>query len=136
MSGAAPASAIRDVFGPEARAGGSPSHEDRPTVLCLIGFGSASLPRELFEPLVDLAGARASIHPAAGMLFVFAPPGAIDEARASSPLALADDYGSVRALTGDSEDAGEAVFPSGLRTEAIRCGDVLVPRANIRAAER
>src|SRR4029077_13223986 len=42
-----------------------------PTVLCLRGFGSAVLPRAVFEPFVALAGARAAIHTASARLFVF-----------------------------------------------------------------
>jgi hypothetical protein len=69
--GAAPAG-LRVVYGDTVTASGLPTREDRPTVLCLIGFGSAALPESLYAPLAAMAGSRAAIHTASARLFVFA----------------------------------------------------------------
>jgi len=61
---------------------GSPSRDDRPTVLCVMGFGSAALPRAVFEAFAALAGARAAIHTASARLFVFS---SADIGRAETP---------------------------------------------------
>ncbi len=104
LAGAVPAGGLRAVYGDEVSARGSPSYADRPTVLCLIGFGAAPLPREVFEPFQVLAGVRAAIHTASARLFVFAPRDAGDFALAAPALLLAPDYGAVRPLS--DEDAG------------------------------
>jgi hypothetical protein len=96
VAGAAPAGGLRVVYGDDVDASGRPTVDDRPTVLCLIGFGSAALPAEVWDPLVALAGARASIHSASARLFVLATA---DRATlpATVPLvSLADDHASVR----------------------------------------
>ena len=70
------------VYGDTVTASGSPSRDDRPTVLCLMGFGSAVLPRAVYEPFAALAGARAAIHTASARLFVFSTA---DVGRAETP---------------------------------------------------
>jgi hypothetical protein len=47
-----------------------------------MGFGSAVLPRVVFEPFAALAGARAAIHTASARLFVFSTA---DIGRAETP---------------------------------------------------
>lgn len=131
VAGGAPAAGLRVVYGDTVTASSSASREDRPTVLCLMGFGTAAVPREVFAPLVALAGSRAAIHTATARLFVFAPAGG-DLAMPAPDVALAGDYGSVRAL-GDHEDAGVADLPSELHAAAVRHAGELVPTANIRS---
>ncbi|TMC68852.1 MAG: hypothetical protein E6J13_13285 [Chloroflexi bacterium] len=69
--GAAPAG-LRVVYGDTVTASGLATREDRPTVLCLVGFGSAALPDALYAPLAAMSGARAAIHALSARLFVFA----------------------------------------------------------------
>jgi len=71
VAGGVPPAGLRVVYGDTVTAAGAPSRDDRPTVLCLMGFGSAVLPRAVFEPFAVLAGARAAIHTASARLFVF-----------------------------------------------------------------
>ncbi len=71
VAGAVPPAGLRVVYG-------------RPTVLCLMGFGSAVLPRAIFEPLAALGGARAAIHTASARLFVFSTAD-VARAEAASP---------------------------------------------------
>jgi hypothetical protein len=130
VAGGAPAAGLRVVYGDTVSAFGLPGREDRPTVLSLVGFGSAALPREVFVPLTALAGSRAAIHSASARLFVFAAANG-EHALDVPDLALAGDYGAVRILPGPCETVGERVFPSEIRTPAIRCGDELLPSANV-----
>ena len=92
MAGAAPAGGLRVVYGDEATATGASTGTEAPTVLCLIGFGTAPLPREVFAPLAALVGARAAVHTASARLFVFAPENAGDFAQSAPSLALSDDW--------------------------------------------
>jgi hypothetical protein len=82
VAGGVPPAGLRVVYGDTVTAAGSPSRDDRPTVLCLMGFGSAVLPRAIFEPFAALAGARAAIHTASARLFVFSTA---DIGRAETP---------------------------------------------------
>jgi hypothetical protein len=82
VAGGVPPAGLRVVYGDSVTASGSPSRDDRPTVLCLMGFGSAVLPRAIYEPFAALAGARAAIHTASARLFVFSTA---DIARADTP---------------------------------------------------
>src|SRR5204862_454674 len=50
VAGGVPPAGLRVVYGDTVTASGSPSRDDRPTVLCLMGFGSAVLPRAVYEP--------------------------------------------------------------------------------------
>jgi hypothetical protein len=71
VAGGVPPAGLRVVYGDSVTAAGSPSRGDRPTVLCLMGFGAAALPRAVFEPFAALRGARAAIHTRSARLFVF-----------------------------------------------------------------
>ena len=98
----------------------------------MLGSGTATLPREIFDPFGVLAGSRAAIHTASARLFVFAPPDAVEIPRVAETVALAADYGSVRAFPGACEPAGEATFASEVQAAAVRCGGELFPRTNVR----
>ncbi len=130
VAGAAPAGGLRVVYGDDVTADGLASRDDRPTVLCLVGFGTAALPPELFRPLVAFAGSRASIHTASARLFVFA---SADAAIAGEPpaIALADDHAAVRPLGTPGEVAGVVRFPSEVESEALATDAGLVPLANV-----
>jgi hypothetical protein len=132
IAGAANASGLRVVYGEEVTARGAPARGDRPTVLCVLGSGSATLPREIFDPIGVLAGSRAAIHTASARLFVFAPADAVQIPAVTETLALAGDYASVRAFPGACETADEATFASEIRAAALRCASDLFPRANVR----
>jgi len=91
VAGGVPPAGLRVVYGDAVTAAGSPSRGDRPTVLCLMGFGSGALPRAVFEPFAALAGARAAIHTVSARLFVFSTAN-IGRAETPSPdVALTDD---------------------------------------------
>ena len=109
VAGAAPAGGLRVVYGEDVDARGAPSFEDRPTVLCLIGFGAGPLPSEVWEPLAALAGARASIHTASARLFVLAASDATSVPDRVPLLALSDDHASVRPI-GEDEPLGPNVI--------------------------
>jgi hypothetical protein len=96
VAGAAPAGGLRVVYGDDVDAHGRQTFDDRPTVLCLLGFGSAPLPSAVWDPLVSLAGERAAIHTASARLFVLAPSHRVEVAEAVPVIALADDHASVR----------------------------------------
>lgn len=130
VAGAAPAGGLRVVYGDDVTAEGLPSRDDRPTVLCLIGFGMAALPDAVFRPLVAFAGSRASVHTASARLFVFAPE---DAATAGEPpaIALADDHAAVRPLGSPGELAGVVRFPSEVESEALATDAGPVPLANV-----
>jgi hypothetical protein len=82
VAGGVPPAGLRVVYGDAVTASGFPSRDDRPTVLCLMGFGSAVVPRAIYEPFAALGGARAAIHTASARLFVFSTA---DIARAATP---------------------------------------------------
>ena len=73
VAAGAPAAGLRVVYGETVTASGAPTREDRPSVLCLAGFGGAVMPDGLFASLAALAGVRAAINSSASRLFVFAP---------------------------------------------------------------
>ena len=95
MSGAVPAGGLRSLYGESVSAHGAPSRDDAPTVLCLLGFGAARLPPQLWDPFVALNGRRAAVHVRSARLFVFAPADAVTLDRGEPALALAADWGSV-----------------------------------------
>ena len=130
VAGAAPAGGLRVVYGDDVTADGLATRDDRPTVLCLVGFGTAPLPNEVFRPLVALAGSRAAIHTSSARLFVFA---AEDAVTAGDPPAilLADDHSGVRPLDAPGELAGVVRFPSEVETEALMTAAGPVPLANV-----
>jgi hypothetical protein len=108
VAGGVPPAGLRVVYGDAVTASGSPSRDDRPTVLCLMGFGSASLPPAVFKPFAALAGARAAIHTGSARLFVFstadigqmeAPPSDV-VVRGEGPAA----YAPVASGDGDAGD--------------------------------
>lgn len=134
IAGAANASGLRVVYGEEVTARGAAARGDRPTVLCVLGSGTATLPREIFDPFGVLAGSRAAIHTASARLFVFAPPDAVQIPPATGTVALAGDYGSVRAFPGTYEPAGETTFASEVHAAAVRCAGELYPWTNVRIA--
>jgi hypothetical protein len=110
VAGGVPPAGLRVVYGDAVTASGSPSRDDRPTVLCLVGFGSAVLPPAVFKPFAALAGARAAIHTGSARLFVFstadigqteAPPSDVI-VRGEGPAAYAP-VGTPDADTGDRD---------------------------------
>jgi hypothetical protein len=133
VAGAAPAGGLRVVYGDEATASGATTGPDAPTVLCLIGFGTAPLPREVFAPLVALVGARAAVHTASARLFVFAPENVGDFAQNAPSLALSDDWLGARPLDENMALAGITRFASEIDAESVATKDGPVPVANVLA---
>ena len=133
VAGAAPAAGLSVVYGDAATASGATTGPEAPTVLCLIGFGSAPLPGEVFTPLVALVGARAAVHTASARLFVFAPENAGDFARGAPSLALANDWLGARPMDEHLTLAGRMRFPSEIEADAVSTGDGPVPVANVLA---
>ena len=133
VAGAAPAGGLRVVYGDEATASGATTGPDAPTVLCLIGFGVAPLPRDVFAPLAALAGARAAVHTASARLFVFAPESAGDFAQDAPSLALSDDWLGARPMDEHLSLAGITRFASEIEAEAVATNDGPVPVANVLA---
>lgn len=105
VGGAAPAGGLRVVYGDDVVAAGGRTSEDRPTVLCLVGFGSAALPAEVWDPLVALSGERASIHTDSARLFVLAARARLQDPKPAPALVLTDDHSSVRPFTSADEGA-------------------------------
>lgn len=133
VAGAAPAGGLRVVYGEGATASGATTGPDAPTVLCLIGFGAAPLPREVFAPLVALVGARAAVHTASARLFVFAPENAGDFAQSAPSLALSDDWLGARPIDEHLSLAGVTRFDSEIEAEAVATNRGPVPVANVLA---
>ena len=134
VAGGVPPAGLRVVYGDAVTAAGSPSRDDRPTVLCLMGFGSAALPRAVFEPFAALGGARAAIHTASARLFVFS---SADIGRAETPPSdvLMGEGPAAYAPVGRADadaDKGE-----GDREESAQRDEELTPSTNDRKpAER
>jgi hypothetical protein len=135
VAGGVPPAGLRVVYGDTVTASGAPSRGDRPTVLCLMGFGSAVLPRAIYEPFAALAGSRAAIHTASARLFVFSTA---DIGRAETPPPHVD-------LTGDRPAAERPVERADADTdesdieqeEPAQTDEELSPSASDRgAAER
>jgi hypothetical protein len=133
VAGAAPAAGLRVVYGDEATASGAAAGPEAPTVLCLIGFGTAPLPREVFAPLVALVGARAAVHTASARLFVFAPESAGDFAHSAPSLVLSDDWLGARPMSERLSLTGVARFASEIEADAVVTADGPVPIANVLA---
>jgi hypothetical protein len=131
VAGAAPAGGLRVVYGDEVTAGGGATVEDRPTVLCLLGFGNGPLPKEVYLPLVAFSGRRAAIHVGSARLFVFAPAAAFDVAPEAPALVLAGDFGGVRPLEGATSLTGTTRFPSDAFCEGLATKDGVVPVPNV-----
>ncbi|HEV8229167.1 MAG TPA: hypothetical protein VGQ86_04335 [Candidatus Limnocylindria bacterium] len=133
VAGAVPAAGLRVVYGDEIGAAGARAASDAPTVLCLMGFGVAPLPPEVFLPLVALVGTRAAVHTSSARLFVFAPESAGDFASGTPSLALSDDWLSVRPIAEELTLAGAARFASEVEADAVTTRDGPVPVANVLA---
>ena len=133
VAGAAPAAGLRVVYGEDATASGATTGPDAPTVLCLIGFGAAPLPREVFTPLVALVGSRAAVHTASARLFVFVPETAGEFAQSAPSLALSDDWLGARPIDENLALAGPARFASEIEADAVATSDGPVPVANVLA---
>ena len=131
VAGAAPAGGLRVVYGEDVTAYGGATMDDRPTVLCLLGFGTGPLPREVYVPLVALSGQRAAIHVASARLFVFAPAAALDGSLDAPALVLAGDFGGVRPLEGETSLTGVTRFASDVFAEGLATPDGVVPVRNV-----
>jgi hypothetical protein len=136
VAGAVPAAGLRAMYGEDVSAHGDPSRDDLPTVLCLLGFGTASLPASIFAPLVALAGARAAVHTASARLFVFAPASAFTVTAHAPSLALVADWGAVRPLDGPAALSGDVTFPSEIGAPAVGTPDGPIPAANVIAFDQ
>jgi hypothetical protein len=133
VAGAVPASGLRVLFGDDTGAQSKPRSGDLPTVLCLLGFGSAPLPAQIFGPLSELAGARAAIHSASARLFVFAPRDAVRPGAQAPSLALVNDWAALRPLDGTVTLGDEMVFASEIAARAVVTADGPIPAANVRS---
>lgn len=133
VAGGAPAAGLSVVYGEAATASGATTGADAPTVLCLIGFGSAPLPHQVFTPLVALVGFRAAVHAASARLFVFASESAGDFAQSSPSLALANDWLGARPIEDNMTLAGLTRFASETVADAVVTADGPVPVANVLA---
>lgn len=133
VAGAAPAGGLRVVYGDDVTASGGASLDDRPTILCLVGFGSGPLPNEVFLPFVAFNGHRAAIHVASARLFVFAPAVSIDATLDAPALVLAGDFGGVRPLEGETSLTGVTRFASDVFCEGLATKDGVVPVPNVLA---
>ena len=111
------------MYGDEVTASGGATLDDRPTVLCLIGFGSGPLPTAIFLPFVAFSGHRAAIHAASAQLFVFAPETVLDESLDAPALVLAGDFGGVRPLEGETSLTGITRFASDAFCEGLATQD-------------
>lgn len=131
VAGAVPAGGLRVVYGDDVGAHAQGAEDDRPTVLCLLGFGSAPLPLAVHLGLVALSGHRAAIHTASSRLIVFAPADAAVEEGKPEALVLAADFSAVRPLEEGGAFAGEVRFASEAQAEAIDTAAGPVPAANV-----
>jgi len=131
VTGAVPASGLRAVFGDAIGAHGAPLRADAPTVLCLAGFGTSTLPAALYSPFAALAGARAAIHTASARLFVFAEASAVAVPATAPSISLTADWGGVRALDGHVALAADTRFASEIIAQAVALDDAPVPAANV-----
>jgi hypothetical protein len=131
VAGAAPAGGLRVVYGDDVTASGSATVEDRPTILCLLGFGSGPLPMEIYRPFVAFNGRRAAINVASARLFVFAPEALLDVSVDAPALVLAGDFGGVRPLEGATSLTGVTRFASDAFCEGLATKDGVVPIPNV-----
>jgi hypothetical protein len=131
VAGAVPAGGLRVVYGDEVTASGGATVEDRPTVLCLVGFGSGPLPPEVYRPFVAFDGRRAAINVASARLFVFAPEALLETSSDAPALVLAGDFGGVRPLEGETSLTGLTRFASDALCEGLATKDGVVPIPNV-----
>jgi hypothetical protein len=125
VAGGVPPAGLRVVYGDAVTAAGSPSRDDRPTVLCLMGFGSAALPRAIFDPLAALGGARAAIHTASARLFVFSTADIAGTGTPSPEVAISDDRPPVDENADADSEEGESD-----REEPAQSDEELTPSAS------
>jgi hypothetical protein len=135
VAGGVPPAGLRVVYGDTVTASGSPSRDDRPTVLCLMGFGSGGLPPAVYKPFAEFAGARAAIHTASARLFVFSTAD-IGRAETTAPdVARGGDRPAAHA-PGDRDDA-DTNEGDGDHEEPAQTEEELTPSASDRSsAER
>jgi hypothetical protein len=131
VAGAAPAGGLRVVYGDDVTASGSTTVEDRPTILCLLGFGNGPLPSEVYRPFVAFTGRRAAINVASARLFVFAPETILDVPLDAPALVLAGDFGGVRPLEGETSLTGVTRFASDAFCEGLATKDGVIPIPNV-----
>ncbi len=130
VAGAVPAGGLRAIFGDDVTAHGTGAVTDMPTVLCLLGFGTAQLPPALLTSFRDLGSARAAIHAASARLFVFAPPSDVPMPP-SFTLALVGEWGAIRPLEGAASLAPEMAYASERTARALVAGDDRIPEPNV-----
>jgi len=133
VAGGVPPAGLRVVYGDAVTASGSPSRDDRPTVLCLMGFGSAGLPPDVYEPFAALAGARAAIHTASARLFVFSTADIGRPEIPSPDVGLADER-PVADVPVERADA-ETDESDGDREEPAQTEEELTPSASDRSPQ-
>ncbi|MGH2472579.1 MAG: hypothetical protein ACRDG6_09285 [Candidatus Limnocylindria bacterium] len=137
VAGGVPPAGLRVVYGDAVTASGSPGRDDRPTVLCLMGFGSAGLPPAVYKPFAALAGARAAIHTASARLFVFSTA---DIGRAETPapdIALTGDRPALDAYPPGDRADGDTGEGDSDHEEPAQTEEELTPSASDRSsAER
>jgi hypothetical protein len=131
VAGAAPAGGLRVVYGEEVTASGGATVDDRPTILCLLGFGNGPLPVAIYRPFVAFSGRRAAINVASARLFVFAPEAILDASVEVPALVLAGDFGGVRPLEGETSLTGVTRFASDAYCEGLATKDGVVPIPNV-----
>lgn len=131
VAGAVPAAGLRAIFGDDVSAHGLPTRADAPTVLCLAGFGTSALPESLYSPLRAFAGSRAAIHSETARLFVFASSDAVAVPATAPSLALAADWGAVRALDGRVTIEPDMRFASEVQASGVETEAGPVPATNI-----
>ncbi|MEK6207651.1 MAG: hypothetical protein AABM32_08420 [Chloroflexota bacterium] len=128
VAGGVPPAGLRVVYGDAVTASGSPSRDDRPTVLCLMGFGSVSLPAAVYQPFAALAGARAAIHTGSARLFVFSTAD-IGRIETPSPDVAAKGEGPAAYAPVDRADA-DADEGEADREEPVQSDEELSPSSN------
>jgi hypothetical protein len=126
VAGGAPPVGLRVVYGDTVTAFGMPTREDRPTVLCLIGFDAVPLPQSIYGPLAAMAGARAAIHTASARLFVFATAD-VGKPDAASPEDAREGDSQPSPSLAERDEAGAA--DSDL--EAVQSDEELIPSADV-----
>jgi len=131
VAGGVPPAGLRVVYGDTVTAAGSPSRDDRPTVLCLVGFGSVALPRAVFEPFAALGGTRAAIHTASARLFVFSTA-QISQAETPPPDVTVSGEGPAAYAPADQADA-DADEGERAHEEPAQTDEELTPSANDRS---
>ena len=131
VAGAVPAAGVRVVYGDDATATGGATRLDRPTLLCLAGFGAGPLPSEVFDQLLALAGSPAAIHVGTARLFVFAPVDAAVSGGEVPAVRLDGDFLGVRSQGHTPTVLEHVRFASEYEGQALSSPDGPIPRANV-----